>query len=202
MSPGKCHLFKASVKYLGFIVSAAGVSPDPEKVSAVRDWIAPTNIKEVRSFLGFASYYRKHIRDFARVARPLHKLTGKGVPFHWDPEQEHAFTDLKNLLLAYPDPSIPFIVDCDASNEAIGSVLSQIIEGEERVIAYYAKALSKPERNYCVTRKELLAVVNTLKHFHVYLMGANFTVRSDHSSLRWLLHFKDAQGQIARWLQT
>ena len=100
-----------------------------------------------------------------------------------------------------PCPGEEYILDTDASNYGIGAVLSQIQGGEERVIGYYSRSLNKAERNYCVTRKELLAVVAAVEHFHYYLYGQKFTVRTDHSALQWLLSFKNIQGQLARWLQ-
>jgi hypothetical protein len=103
-------------------------------------------------------------------------------------------------ILAFPTENDPFILDCDASNIGQGAVLSQVQDGREKVICYFSKCFSKPERQYCVTRRELLAIVNAIKHFHNYLYGRRFTVRTDHGSLRWLLNFKLVEGQLARWL--
>ncbi|GBM83231.1 Retrovirus-related Pol polyprotein from transposon 297 [Araneus ventricosus] len=104
-------------------------------------------------------------------------------------------------ILTYPRTDKDFILDTDASNEGIGAVLSQNIGNEERVIAYFSKSLGKPERNYCVTRKELLAIVKSIEYFHHYLYRRKFLLRTDHASLRWLLNFKEPEGQIARWIQ-
>ncbi|GBM32430.1 Retrovirus-related Pol polyprotein from transposon 297 [Araneus ventricosus] len=104
-------------------------------------------------------------------------------------------------ILTYPRIDKDFILDTDASSEGIGTVLSQNIGNEERVIAYFSKSLGKPERNYCVTRKELLAIVKSIEHFHHYLYVREFLLRTDHASLRWLLNFKEPEGQIARWIQ-
>lgn len=206
LKPRKCHLFKRSVLYLGHVVSPDGISTDPEKIKVVEDWPVPTSVKEVQSFLGLASYYRRFIGGFANIARPLHQLTEKGREFIWTNECDCAFSELKEHLLtapvlAYPDPEKSYILDTDASNVGIGAVLSQEVGGKERVIAYASRALSKPERNYCVTRRELLAVVVYLKHFRQYLYGSKITVRTDHGALRWLLNFRDPQAQMARWLQ-
>ena len=137
------------------------------------------------------------------VARPLHKLTQKNQTFVWSQDCAKAFETLKShltstLILAYPDK---FILDTDASNESIGAVLSQCQEKTECVIAFASKSLSKPERNYCVTRRELLAVVTFVKYFRHYLIGRKFLVRTDHGSLRWLFRFKEPEGQIAQWLE-
>ncbi|GFV89399.1 hypothetical protein TNCV_4152181 [Trichonephila clavipes] len=118
----------------------------------------------------------------------------------------NAFNKLKDALtsapiLAYPEIGKQFILDTDASHESIGAVLSQEIDGLEHVIAYFSKCLSKPERNYCVTRKELLAIVKAVEHFHPYLYGRRFLLRTDHASLTGLLNFKNSEGQIARWIQ-
>ncbi len=160
----------------------------------------------MRSFIGTCCYYRRYILNFATIARPLHKLTEKTSPFVWTSECQDSFDRLKTALttapvLGYPNTTDPFILDSDASAFAIGAVLSQIQEGKERVIAYFSRTLNKSERDYCVTRKELLAVVDSIKQFHPYLYGLQFLVRSDHAALTWLLKFKNAEGQLARWLE-
>lgn len=163
-------------------------------------------MSEVRSFLGLCSYYRRFIRDCASEAKPLHRLIEKGRKFQWTKEAQDAFEILRNRLisapiLSLPDISKPFILDTDASNWSIGAVLSQEIDGKERVIAYASSTLSNAEKRYCVTRKELLAVVHFIKHYRHYLYGRRFLLRTDHGSLRWLLKFKNPEGQLARWLE-
>ncbi|XP_038064778.1 uncharacterized protein LOC119735148 [Patiria miniata] len=206
LKPDKCHLLQEEVSYLGHIVSKGGVKTDPSKTRQIEEWPVPRNIQEVRSFLGLASYYRRFVASFAEIARPLHKLTEKDKDFRWTHDCQLAFEQLKQrltsaLVLAYPKLDPEFILDTDASNSGIGAVLSQLQDGQERVIAYASRALSKPERNYCVTRKELLAVVHFIKHFRPYLYGCRFLLRTDHGSLRWLFNFKEPEGQVARWLQ-
>ena len=207
LKPKKCVLFQRQVSYLGHIVSADGVASDPAKIQNVRDWPTPTNLTEVQSFLGLAAYYQRFIRDFSQIASPLHKLTEKGKAFQWEDNCQAAFEKLKVLLtsaplLAYPKIEARFVLDTDASDVAIGAVLSQQIDGMEPVIAYGSKCLSKAERRYCVTRKELLAIVYFVKHFRHYLYGRNFLLRTDHGSLRWLFNFKEPEGQVARWIET
>ncbi|GBM31585.1 Transposon Ty3-G Gag-Pol polyprotein, partial [Araneus ventricosus] len=182
------------------------VKTDPEKIKAVVDWPRPETIHDLRSFLGLCTYYRRFVKNFSTIARPLHKLTEAKSNFIWTEECEKSFNSLKQALtsspiLTYPRTDKDFILDTDASNEGIGAVLSQNIGNEERVIAYFSKSLGKPERNYCVTRKELLAIVKSIEHFHHYLYGRKFLLRTDHASLRWLLNFKEPEGQIARWIQ-
>ena len=206
LSPKKCHLFRKEVEYLGHVISSKGVQTDPRKISAVQEWPTPTSVTEVRSFVGMASYYRRYVRGFAAIAKPLHQLTEKHKQFKWTTECEDAFIHLKRAMtcapiLAYPTSTDPFILDTDASHFACGAVLSQIQEGEEKVIAYFSKSLTKEQRRYCVTRKELLAIVQSVKHFHHYLYGRKFLVRTDHHALQWLRQFKHAEGQLARWIQ-
>ncbi|GFW34934.1 retrovirus-related Pol polyprotein from transposon 297 [Trichonephila clavipes] len=200
LNPSKCKFFHKEVNYLGYIIFAEGVRTDPEKVSAVKNWKRPENLRELRSFLGLCTYYRKFVKGFSNIARPLHKLTESKQKFQWTKECEDSFLQLKEALtsspiLIYPQPDKPFILDTDASNESVGAVLSQEIDGQERVVAYWSKYLSKPERNYCVTRKELLAIVKAIEHFHHYLYGQKFLLRTDHASLTWLMNFRNTEGQ-------
>jgi hypothetical protein len=172
----------------------------------VQEWPTPKNKHEVRSFLGLCTYYRRFISGFANIAKPLTKLTEQKQSFQWTPEAEGAFQTLKSALctapiLAYPRPGKRFIVDTDASNVGIGGVLLQVHNGQERVIAYYSNMLNKAERNYCVTRRDLLAIVMTLEHFHKYLYRKEFHLLTGHSALTWLLSFKNLEGQTARWIQ-
>ncbi|GFU58770.1 hypothetical protein TNCV_3089111 [Trichonephila clavipes] len=206
LNPSKCKFFQKEVNYLRHIISAEGVRTDPEKVSALKNWKRPENLRELRSFLGLCTYYRKFVRGFSNIARPLHKLTESKQKFQWTKECEDSFLQLKEALtsspiLIYPQPDKPFILDTDASNESVGAVLSQEIDGQERVVAYWSKCLSKPEINYCVTRKELLAIVKAIEHFHHYLYGQKFLLRTDHASLTWLMNFRNSEGQVARWIQ-
>lgn len=206
LNPKKCVFLQREVKYLGHVITGDGIKTDAEKTSTVRNWPVPRDKKELRSFLGLCTYYRRFVRHFADLAKPLHRLTEKDIPFVWTTDCETAFEKLKITLcstpvLSYPQPGAKFILDTDASNTGIGAVLSQEIDGEEKVIAYFSKVLSKAERNYCVTRKELLAVVKAIEHFHKYLYGQPFVLQTDHASLKWLMQFKNPEGQIARWLQ-
>ena len=161
ITPQKCHFLQHEVSFLGHIVSTRGVSPDPSKTSKIREWPTPTSVQEVQPFLGLANYYRPFTKDFATIAKPLHQTTEQKKPFNWTSECEQAFVKLKNFLttapiLALPDWNKPFIMDTDASETGIGAVLCQCdSDGTEHVIAYASRLLTKPERNYCVTRKEL-----------------------------------------------
>ena len=188
------------------MVSADGVATDAEKIKVVEEWQTPHNLRDLRSFLGLCSYYRRFIQGFSTLAKPLTKLTEKNQDFIWGPDQEAAWQGLKGKLisapvLAYPDPKKPYILDTDASGVGIGAVLSQEQDGKERVIAYGSRTLTKEERRYCVTRRELLAIVHFVKQYRHYLYGRRFLIRTDHGALKWLTSFKDLQGQVARWLE-
>lgn len=202
LSPKKCVLFQRKVTFLGHVVSGDGVSTYPSKTEAVSAWPVPRSVAEVRSFVGLTSYYRRFIYEYAHIAKPLHELTESGKEFSWTEACDKAFYTLKENLasapvLAYPTLEDTFILDTDASGVPIGAVLSQVQNGTEKVMAYFSKALRKAERNYCVTRRELLAVVDGIRHFHQYLYGRKFTVRTDHGALQWLMSFKDLEGQMA-----
>ena len=186
-------------------MSTEGVAVDPDKVAKVKNWPTPHSAREVQQFLGLANYYRRFIQDFATKARPLHHLTEKSVHFRWTAECQEAFDTLRTQLvstpiLTYPNFKKPFLLDTDAG---IGAVLSQVDEaGLEHVIAYGSRSLTKAERRYCVTRRELLAVVTFIKHFRTYLLGNKFTLRTDHGSLTWLCNFREPEGQLARWIES
>ena len=212
VKPSKCDLFQESVAFLGHIVSEEGVSCDPKKLKAVAEWPTPHTLTELRSFIGFCSYYRKFIPQYSHICYPLYKLFKKSEPWVWDNEQEQAFLTLQEVMmtppiLAYPQPLDPdcpedsvFHLDTDASRTGLGAVLSQVQDGIERVIAYWSRTTNKAEENYCPTYLELLAVKCACEYFHNYLWGRKFVVRTDHASLTWLLNFKMPEGILARWL--
>ena len=160
---------------MGHVVSDKGIECDPEKTSAIANWPRPVNVSEVRTFCGLASYYRAFVRNFAEVARPLHKLTKKNAIFMWNDDCEAAFQELKKRLTSPPILVAPrderqYVLDCDASDCSVGSVVQQFQDGALRVIAYASRALSDAERRYCITRRELLAVVYGLKKYRQHLL--------------------------------
>ena len=189
------------------MVSDLGISTDPAKMSTISIWPTPTNCKQLQAFLGLASYYRHFVKDFAKIARPLHRLTEANSKFTWDSQCQNAFDSLRQKLvsapvLALPDFATQFILDTDASDDGIGAVLFQRQkDGSEHVIACASRSLTKPERKYSVTRRELLAVVTFTNHFRQYLIGTPFKLRTDHNALVWLRNFKNPEGQLARWLE-
>ena len=147
------------------------------------------------------------MQGFAQIAAPLHELTKKNARFSWGESHQAAFETLKQKLveapvLVAPDDEHSYILDTDASDHAMGAVLSMVIDGEERPVAYASRVFSRCEKNYCVTRRELLAVVTFLRVFKQYLLGRPFTVRTDHSALQWFRRSKEPIGQPGRWLET
>ena len=205
----KTFLLQRTVSFLGHLVSGDGIRAHPDKTAQILNWGRPTSVKNVRAFIGITSYYRKFVNQYARVAAPLTALMGKNKPFRWSDECESAFIALKQALASPPLLSMPvkgqqYILDTDASDFAIGAVLSQVQNGEVHVLAYASRRLSPRERNYCVTRRELLAVINYLKYFRAYLLGASppVKIRTDHAALTWLRNIPEPVGQQARWLET
>ena len=190
LSTKKCFLGRAKVKYLGHIVSADGIETNPKKISAVKDAEPPTNVTQVRQFLGLAGYYRRYVQGFSEIAKPLHDLTRIDHKFEWGPAQEKAFQTLKEKLtqapiLMYPlMDGTPFIVQTDASDYSVGYVLSQIQDELERVICYGGRSLTDVEQRYSTPEKEFLAVVYAIHDCDCYLRHTFFTVVTDHQSLK------------------
>jgi len=203
----KCEFHRTEVAFLGHVVCREGIKTDPTKIAAVAEWPKPKNVKQLQSFLGFCNYYRRFIPNFARVAKPLYVMTSKKSQFIWNEERSDAFEKLKELLtsppvLSYPNYDKQFIVECDASNYAIGGVLSQINDkGELHPVYYYSKTLSKAEVNYSITEKELLAIKVAFQEWRHLLMGAKHQVLvySDHKNLLFASKPQLLSARQARW---
>lgn len=221
LKPSKCQLVRKEVQYLGHLVSAEGIRTDPEKISRVRDWVRPTNRKEVLQFLGFAGYYRRYVGGYSSIAAPLYRLTtgdprkkirgrktslGPELPFLWTTECEEAFQSLKQKLttapvLGYPDYSLPFVLQTDASGQGLGAVLVQVQDGAERVIAYASRGLSPAESRYPAHKLEFLALKWAVTDkFYDHLYGRPFSVQTDNNPLKYVMSSAklDATGQ--RWV--
>ena len=176
LKPKKCRLVQKEVTYLSHLIGNGGIQVDPKKVEVVENWPVPKTVKGVRSFLELCNYYRRFVKDFAGIARPLSSLTKKKVPFIWNDECQTAFDSLRKELitapvLEFPDYTGTFILDTDASNTSLGAVLSNVINGEERPLVYTSRVLSKTETNYSTTKREALAVVQAVKWFKPYIWG-------------------------------
>ena len=206
----KCVWFAKSIKLLGHLVSGGSVSMDPDKVSAILNRLPPTNVKQVQEFLGLPNYYRRHIKDFAKIIFPINNLLKNNVPFVWDRDCEDAFQLLKKKVTEYPILKQPdfdkqFVLHCDASGYALGAVLAQVeyncsnVYSYDYVVAYASRVLKNAELNYAITHKECLALVWGIKYFHNYLYGVKFVVITDHIALSWLNHSSIKNGQLARW---
>ncbi|XP_022819396.1 uncharacterized protein LOC111351609 [Spodoptera litura] len=198
------EFLRKEVTYLGHIIGQNGVQPNPDKVRAVTEFPTPKSPKDIKSFLGLVSYYRRFIQDFSKLAKPLTNLLKKDVPFIWENTQQLSFESLKDKLvsapvLAYPDFSQPFILTCDASNYAISAILSQGQISQDRPIAFASRTMNKAECNYSVTEKECLAILFGTKVFRPYLYGNRFSIVTDHKPLQWLFNCKDPGSRLIRW---
>ena len=202
----KCHFCLPNIHFLGHVVGRDGIHPDPEKVEKVRNYPIPKDLKQLRAALGLFSYYRKFVKDFSKIARPLYTLLKKDIPFLWENNQQKAFDHLKEILtkapvLSYPDFTKPFVIFTDASKIGLGAVLSQRKEDEkEHVIAYASRSLNQAEKNYSVTEQECLAVVWAIQYFQHYLGMQPFELITDHLALKWLQIAKMPLGRRARWI--
>ena len=203
----KCKFGEQNIEFLGHIIGRDGIKPDPEKIEKIKNLKAPNNLTELRSVLGLCSYYRRFVKNFSKIVKPLNKLLKKHIKYEWTKEQQKALEILKQKLIEYPiliqpDFEKPFILAVDASGNALGAVLSQLNEeGNEAVIAYASRTMNSAEQNYPITEQECLAVVWGIEHFHKYLMNRKFTVITDHSALKGLTNMKVIpKGRRARWL--
>jgi transposase InsO family protein len=210
VSAEKCEWAKDEVEFLGYMVGREGVKMSQEKVQAVLEWKSPQSLMEVQQFLGFANFYRRFIRDYSKIARPLTELTkGDGKEWAWTTEAEEAFVELKNRFttaptLAFFDPTKPSIVETDASDFALGAILSQRDhENLLHPIAFHSRKFTPAEINYEIHDKELLAIVDSFKHWRRYLEGATHQVQvfSDHQNLEYFTTTKVLNRRQARWAQ-
>ncbi|MCG7882618.1 MAG: reverse transcriptase, partial [Candidatus Thiodiazotropha endolucinida] len=209
----KCSFLQAETQYLGFIINAQGVSPDPQKVEAIRSLPTPTCVREVRSFIGMCSYYRRFIPNFSEIAEPVIDLTRKYARFKWTEKCQSSFDCLKQSLtvvplLAYPDPNKPYTLYTDASNSCIGACLTQESEGNEnflpnikneKPIYYLSHKLSKTQCKWSTIEKEAFAIHYSLQKLDYYLHNARFTIKTDHKPLKYLLESPMQNKKIQLW---
>eukprot|EP00253_Pinus_taeda_P009062 PITA_09062 len=180
----KCDFFKEEIQYLGHVITKEGIAVDPEKIKAIMDWPVPKDVADVRSFMSLAGYYRRFVEGFSRVAFPITSLQKKGKKFHWTPNCQKSFEQLKHLLTMAPilriaDPDKDYVVCTDASKEGVGGVLMQ----EGKVVAYESRKLKEHEQKYSAYDLELTVVIHALKMWRHYLVGRKFLLLTDHHSL-------------------
>jgi hypothetical protein len=211
LKASKCHFCRNEIKYLGHIITKDGVKPDPELVSAVKEFAQPRRMKDIQAFLGLTGYYRRFIQNYAKIAEPLLKQIRnnkheRNTNYHiiWNDECEKAFDTLKQKLISSPimnTPNFqhPFILELDACAYGLGAILAQEYDGNKFVIAYASRTLSSAERNYSATEREALAIVWATKHFRPYIEGMEIFIRTDCQALQWLKESKDVTGRLARW---
>ena len=202
----KSEFEAASIKYLGFIIEAGkGIRVDPEKVAAIRDWEPPTSVKGIRSFLGFANFYRTFIPKYSEIASPLTKLTRKSQPFAWAAEQQESFDQLRNALMNAPllakwDPTLPTMVETDSSGYVVGAALTQRQKnGLTRPIAYFSRKLTPSEANWPIHDKEMWAVIAAIRHWRAELQPVEFTVYTDHKNLEYFRKKQRLNERQLRW---
>ena len=201
----KCAFFQTKVEYLGFDVSSQGIQPSPEKVRTIVEWPRLQSVKDVRSFLGLASFYRKFIKQFSLKARPLTDLTRDNVAWQWTEREEKAFNDLKTSLVVAPVLRIPnfdlqFVVTTDASLVSVGAILEQDFGRGLQPVAYESRKLNPAETRYSAYERELLGIVWAIGKWRHYLEGKHFVVQTDHSSLRHLPNQPSVNRRIWKWV--
>ena len=204
LKPSKCRFGEERLKYLGHIISAEGIAVNPVKIESVVKFPVPRNLTEVRRFVNLCGYYRRFVKNFARLAVPLHALMKKDIPFLWGEKQQESFEKLKLALvtppvLCFPREDLPVNLHTDASAKGLRAVLCHVEDGKEKVIAYASRSLNKMEAKYTTSEQECLAIVYAVAKFRPYIWGRPFTVITDHHALRWLFNIKDPTGRLARW---
>ena len=201
----KCHFMVQKGIVLGHRISARGIEVDKAKIEAIEKLPPPSSVKGIRSFLGHAGFYRRFIKDFSQIAKPLSNLIVHGIPFEFDSQCLRAFSVLKGKLISAPiavapDWSYPFELMCDVSDFAIEAVLGQKREKQFQVIYYASTTLNDAQLNYATTEKELLAIVFAFDKFRPYLIGNKVVVHTDHLAIKYLMTKKDAKPRLIRWV--
>ena len=204
LQPKKCEFMKREIKYLGHVITKDGVKPDPDKVKEVQNFPVPKNPKQFKSYLGISSYYHRHIKNYAHIAKPLTTLLKKDQKFVWTDSANEAFEKLKDKLcnspiLQRPRFDQPFIASTDASSVALGGILSQGKLGEDLPVAYASRTLTPAETRYTVMELEALGALFCIEQFRPYLYGHKFTLVTDHRALLFLKSKKDPNSRLARW---
>lgn len=200
----KSSFCRSELKYLGYLVDRYGLRTDPSKIDVILNFPTPKDAKDIKRFLGMCGWYRRFINNFAKIARPLSRLTSKKVKFEWTDEVNDSFNILKSALVSSPILKCPdfnecFYIHTDASSYAVGAVLIQPFNGVDHPIAYCSRTLNQPETNYSATERELLAVIYGLEQFRAYVEGRKCYIVTDHASLKWFQNLKNPTGRLNRW---
>ncbi|XWX00660.1 hypothetical protein V2A60_008681 [Cordyceps javanica] len=206
----KCKFHQSSVQFLGFIITHGEVQMCQDKIIAIKEWPTPTNVRDVRAFTAFVNFYRKFLKGYGDVSRPLTDLTKKDVEFKWTEKEEKSFTTIKELVtqepvMKTPDPERPYEVETDASDYALGGQLGQRDdEGRLHPVAFFSQKLHGPELNYGIHDKELMAIIQCFKEWRHYLVGAKHKIKvyTDHKNLTSFLTTKDLNKRQIRWYET
>jgi len=201
----KCHFMVTQGIVLGHIISSKGIEVDKAKIQIISQLPHPKTVRDIRSFLGHAGFYRRFIKDFSKTAKPLCHLLSKESTFDFNQECIDAFELMKTALttapiIRAPDWTIPFEIMCDVLDYAIGAVLGQRHPKNPHVIHYASKLLNEAQLNYTATEKELLVVVYALDKFRQYLIGTKIIIYTDHTALKYLLSKHDAKARLIRWI--
>ena len=205
----KCEFSVKHMKFLGFIVSMNGIEVDPEKVEVIYNWMPPKTVKGVQSFLGFCNFYRRFIRDYGVIAKPLVCLTKNNTPFIFDQDCQEAFEELKGRLVSAPilqhyNPELESMLETDASDGVVGGVLSQLhTDGEWHLVAFFSKTMAPAECNYEIHDKEMLAIIRSLSQWQAELEGSSSRIKiyMDHKALEYFMTTKQLTSRQAWWAE-
>eukprot|EP00253_Pinus_taeda_P010834 PITA_10834 len=205
LSPKKCEFLMTKGTVLGHTISHQGLQVDPSKVSIIKSVPPPQKVRDVRSFLGLAGYYRRFIKDFSKLASPLFGILAKDVEFKCSDDCHKALNELKDKLVSAPilrgpNWALPFHIHTDASNKAVGAALGKVEYQLPYAIYFVSKNVSKAEMNYTVTEKDFLVVVHSLNKLRHYITGYQTFVHTDHAAIRYLMNKLDVNARIIRWL--
>lgn len=201
----KSHFCVSPVRYLGFLIDEEGIHLDSEKVAPILNYPALKSVKQVRSFIGLISWYRRFLKNLATIAEPITRLLKEDQVWIWSEEQEKAFAEIKNQLtsppvMSHPDFNLKFTIQTNASAVGLGAVLLQVQNGQEKVIAYASRTMTRSERKWSLTERECLAVFWAIKKFRPYIEGVKFDIATDTNSFNWLYSLKEPSGRLAHWI--
>ena len=201
----KCHFMVTEGIVLGHRISAAGLEVDQARVSIIKTLLPPTTVKGIRSFLGHVGFYRRFIKDFSKIARPLCRILEKDTKFNFNATYQSSFEENKSILveapiMAKPDWNSEFEIMCDASDYAMGAVLGQKADKMFRAIYYANKTFNEAQQNYSTTKKEMLAMVFACEKFRPYILGSHVIIHTDHATIKYLKAKKEAKQRLIRWV--